>query len=63
MMKEMVYWSVDLGEPEAELEAIKENRLRYAVAAIHSVLLRSHQSSYGLLWRFQILHKNQLNLR
>lgn len=28
LMKEMVYWSVDLGETEAELEAIKEDRLR-----------------------------------
>lgn len=34
----MVYWSVDLGEPETELDAIKENRLRYAVATIHSVV-------------------------
>jgi len=38
MMKEMVYWSVDMGEPEAELEAIKENRLRYAAATLHSVV-------------------------
>lgn len=32
----MVYWRGDLGEPEAELETIKENRLRYAAATIHS---------------------------
>jgi hypothetical protein len=37
MMKEMVYWNVDLGEPEAEMEAIKENRPPYTVATIHSV--------------------------
>jgi hypothetical protein len=36
-MKEMVYWSVDVGEPETDLETIKENRLRYTVATIHSV--------------------------
>jgi len=36
-MKEMTYWSVDLGEQEEELQAIKENRLRYAVATIHGV--------------------------
>jgi hypothetical protein len=36
MIKEMVYWSVDLGEPEAELETIKGDRLRNAVATIHS---------------------------
>ena len=36
MVKEMVYWTVDLGETETELEAIKENRLRYAVATINS---------------------------
>jgi 3-phosphoglycerate kinase len=35
-MKEMVYCSVDLGEPGAELETMKENRLRNAVATIHS---------------------------
>jgi hypothetical protein len=45
MMKEMAYWSIALDETDAELEAIKENRLRYAVATIHSSLLRSHQSS------------------
>jgi len=36
MVKEMVYWRVDLGERETELEAKKENRLRYAVATINS---------------------------
>jgi hypothetical protein len=47
MAKEMAYWSVDLDETEAELEAIKEKRLRYAVATINSVA--SDQSSVFLV--------------
>ena len=47
MIKEIVYWSVDLCEPEAELEVMKENRLRCAVATIHNAA--SEESSFFIV--------------